>query len=214
MRTHRRALILGACLAIGAMVGLAVFLVSTNGGSKQTQKRDAGLLLTGNRTNLQVCIENLDQSATDRDEMEVAEALAKLSRHPYWRAAGLDKGDPVAVRGCDASPFLLSPGVKFQNGGFVNFGGFPEVQDPSPYRVMLFVLPDSQIDSLFGDSPIRFVGQEALCDKGQCETVTTGLYLKQSELNPVDLERALTLAVGLERPELTPGTEEEIGGGG
>jgi hypothetical protein len=210
MRKYSRVLTIGLCVGIGVVAALMGAAFLRDSGSAEPEKYDSSLLLTGNRERLQVCIEDLvEESATDSQKQAAEDALSRLEDHENWRAAGLDKDSPVVVVGCNAEPFLLSSGVSYENGGFSEFAGFPEVKEPSKSRVMIFVLPDKQIDSMFGDSPLRIVGQEALCEGGQCATVTAGLYLKSSELTSADLERSLAFAIGLERVDLSQPDESE-----
>ena len=216
MRAHLRILTIGFCVAMGVAVALVFAAVLRDGGSSAPEERDSGLLLTGNRERLQVCIETLAEKSDQDSQKQAAEdALSRLAEHANWRAAELDKGVPLVVIGCQTQPFLLSSGVSYANGGFTEFPNFPEVKEPSQSRVMIFVLPDDKIDSMFGNSPVRYAMQEAICDGGQCSTVTTGLYVKSSELTGDDLERLLALAIGLKGLDVPAdeGTETEAAGG-
>lgn len=210
MGTRSRRLAFVTCVVVVVIAGFAAVLVFARAGSSETQERDPGLLLVGSRDRLRICIENLiENEALDTEKQKVEEALAGLKGDANWVPAGLARGgEPLVTAGCGAQPFLLSPGVVYENGGFSKLPGFPQVNEPSKFRVMIFVLPDKQIDSMFGDSPIRSAVQEALCDDGQCSTITTGLYLKASEMDAGSLKQSLALAVGLERPQLPSDTSD------
>lgn len=78
----------------------------------------------------------------------------------------------------------------------------PIVEDPGRFRVMIFVLPDDQIDALFGDSRTRTYPQEVWCTfVDLCLVATEGIYAKASDLADSGwLERTLAQAIGLDPP--------------
>lgn len=206
MRTSRNIVFIVGGLTAGLFAVAAFFAWSSTAGTGKSEQRDPGLLLTGDRSRLRACVADLTGGASAAGAGPVQDALDGLTAHPNWQAAGLSAGPPQATAGCgDVKPFLLAPGVTYENGGFSSFSGFPEVKEASPYRVMVFVLPAEQIASMFADSPARSVAQEMQCQGGQCAEVTTGLYVTEKELESEALKRWLAVAVGLEQPDLPAG---------
>jgi hypothetical protein len=67
------------------------------------------------------------------------------------------------------------------------------------FRAFVFVLPDGQVNKLFGNTARRTAAEEMLCAGKVCAEVTTGLYLSPQELRDSQvLKAALERAIGLE----------------
>ena len=209
MRVHTLRLVAPfvALAAVGAIAAMIMWPARDT--STQTQERINSPLLTGSRDKLSVCADDLRTAEGGIDTKSIADALARMEGEGRWSESGLDGVRTQVVAGCGHEPFLLSEGIVYENGGFTALGRFPAVPKPSEHRVMIFVLSDAEIDRMFGDSPVRSVMQETTCDVGLCSTVTTGLYLKQDDLNDgAVLEKRLAEAIGLAPPDTVDAKED------
>jgi len=194
-------------IGLVALAITAVLVITqVQGGSSQHADRTYGLLLTGNRDRLAICVQGVNGAPVDaqRSSSAIGGILQALKGRSDWSVTGLDVDPPAVASGCNSEPFLLQPGVSFSNG--VPDGGFAGVATPSPFRVMVFVLEPEELDKVLGGSPVRHTVQELTCEEHMCSEVTTGLYVTAQELEDVPfMTKQLTYAIGLERPADTSG---------
>ncbi len=200
-------------LALAAAVVLTVLVVRSQGASSQHAVRTNNMLLSGNRDRLRICIQAPSMAPGDISSavVEVNAALRLLTSHPNWKPAGLAVAPPAVEGDFRAKPYALQPGVTII-GGKTDYTNAARVTEPSPYRVMVFVLPDDLLASKFPGSAKRTVAQELSCQEGVCSEVTTGLYLGMSELVSAEFLRSwLTVAIGLEpyMPPTSPGASPD-----
>lgn len=192
-----------------AIVGGAIGWRVTQSSSESAGRVDSPLL-TGNRTEVSICVEDLTSAGTV-DVASVQQAAADVKTAPSWARANLDGVDVRVVAGCDAEPHLLSAGVTFKNGGFIETGDFGRTDSPSEHRLMVFILDDAETERLFGDAASRTAVQESLCEGGVCSEVTTGLYLSASEVSDVKtLAGRLSRAIGILPPAPPSNGENEV----
>lgn len=134
---------------------------------------DTGLLVT-TRSRLAVCVEPVGQNvgraavaATIRTHLEA------LRRLPVYAEARYDIAPFAVAAGCPAQPALLASGdASDQNGGPQRILA---VGKASPYRTMVFVVPEADVWRMFGNGyPLH--AQESICAGSDCYEVTTALY--------------------------------------
>ncbi|MPZ13823.1 MAG: hypothetical protein GEU73_05265 [Chloroflexi bacterium] len=175
--------------------------------------RSQGVFGAPGRDRLAICVEPIAGARIAPDEARaiVTTALGEVAKHPWWnipRSAGpspianpgYDVTPPVVHTGCPLPPAALSPDLS----GRVS-------EEPSIYRLFVFVLPPDEIERIFGPWPPTSIAcldlkerdgrtcmEEGLGGQGQFVRATTGLYLSPEELrDPLflieHLERALNL---------------------
>ena len=170
-------------------------------------RRSAGALLTANRDRLAVCVQGVGSAASDGAAARewVARALALVAQHPQFAPAGLGGRLPVVEEGCPHGPYLLEPGVFWEN-GIPIAGSGRRVQEASHYRLFVFLLPPAELARVIhGSLDIRRAAEEMLCQGHNCGEVTTGIYLTPEETRDEPFLIAwLTKGLGLE-PTLPPG---------
>jgi hypothetical protein len=131
---------------------------------------------------------------------EVKNALGDAQKHPNWANSGYSKGGGPRVEadGCSSDPYFLRPGVDFVDGVLVGEMLLPLVETASPYRLFVFAVSEKTRDTIIkGELDVRRAPQEVICADGTCTTITTGIYVTDSELaDKTFLSR--TLAEGLE----------------
>lgn len=210
-RKATRQIVPALALVFAAVLVAGGVFWSTKDSESETAERVNSPLITGDRDRVAVCVEDLREKANDSDREELFEqAIAAVEKRPEWPRANLDGVGTSVSFGCRATPYLLSEGIRFENGGFVEMDNFGATDKPSQFRVMVFILDDEQIDRMFTDSPLRTATQESVCSDGVCAEVTSGLYLKASETeDPALLEQRLAEAIGLVKPNVPEIPEPE-----
>lgn len=164
---------------------------------------------------LRMCV---DQFNTSVSLSRARERLARVMRthveqHPRFAVAGFSAGNWILSEGCPQGPALLTSGEKHpKNGG--NPLTFP-VDVPSGYRTFIFIVPQVEIDRMFGELPYQIAVQEHVCGKDDCATVANAWYLSAETLGQAGepgpnnaVARGLILGIGLE-PPLPPSPREE-----
>ncbi|HSH80694.1 MAG TPA: hypothetical protein VLA19_19375 [Herpetosiphonaceae bacterium] len=187
-----------ALLLVGLVSGTAALVMYPQPG----HAAQPNSLLTAGRDRLAVCVQPLSGAISpDEARAPVEAVLPAALQHPWWVADGL--AAPVVETNCapTATPFLLQPGATSILGKpSGNFNSL-DVTQPARFRLFVFVLPQTQIRAIFGDSPYRVAPQEFLCREHQCSEVTTGIYVSPEELRDAAfLKLALQRGLGLERP--------------
>lgn len=190
-----------ALLAVGLFASGAL---GVPGGERSNDQVIAGPLLAASRDRLSVCVEPVAgaQSTVDESRSAVETALIRASQRPEWATSGLDMTTALVQPGCPQEPYLLLPGASYA-GKPVGDPSIQEVIQASEHRLFVFVLPDAEIQRIFGPGEsVRLEPQEFLCQDHTCSEVTTGLYVAVSELrDPEFLEEWLARALGLAPPE-------------
>jgi hypothetical protein len=139
--------------------------------------------LAPNRERLAICVDGVGDAAAAISEgrEQVESALAVVASHPLFERAGLGAAQPVVDEGCPHDPYLLEPGVYWEDGIPIAGAGrvVPEV---SIYRLFVFlVTPADLARAIDGTRPVRSAAEEMLCAGHQCWEVTTGIYLTPDE---------------------------------
>lgn len=127
---------------------------------------------------------------------------AQIETHPRFAIAGFRPGRWSITIGCPTAPALLRSGYKaVKNGGRPIIAG--PVAVPSGFRTFVFVVPQSEIDRMFGGLSYQIAVQEHVCAGDACATVANAWYVSPETLaqpaGPRDsVGRGLVLAIGLE----------------
>lgn len=189
-------------------VGSATTVISTPTPTPTpSPSRASSALLAPNRAALAACVAGVGPAAvavpTARQRIE--QALTGLSQQPVWGKAGLAVVPRVVDIGCPSEPYLLQPGVTWEDGVPITGAG-PRVETASSYRLFVFVLPPDELSHVIrGRHDIRTAAQELLCRGHQCAEVSTGLYLTPDEVsNNAFLQEWLAKGLGLEPPVALP----------
>lgn len=156
----------------------------------------------GDRSRLEVCLEDTHSLTPDNEaKAAIQRALHVLQAHPKAGRGGLGVSPPATTLPCDAEPFRLSADYA-KRAGDRNHPPLPIVEKPGPFRVMIFVLPDDQIDALFGGALTRTYPQEVWCTfVDLCLVATEGIFAKASDLaDSAWIEKTLAQAIGLDPP--------------
>lgn len=205
-------------IVLGVLIGSVV--LSAAGPSPSLKRGD--MLEVASRDRLRICVDVVDVPRSRRDYAvrRVSEALPRVAAHPRWEKEGYGKGGgPVVAAGCPGEPYLLRPGVEVVNGQVTGDFIIPEVDQPSPFQLFVFVISEElRAKIIKGSRDVRSAAQEAFCGGGlNCATVTTGVYLTAAELENTDfVVEWLEKGLGLEFPvpqtpdyfQLTPGADE------
>lgn len=155
---------------------------------------------------LRLCV---DREGVDVDLAQVRGRLeramrADIERHPRFGLAGFSPGRWSIAVGCPSPPALLRSGEKaVKNGGRPFIAG--PVAQPSGFRTFVFIVPQAEIDRMFGPLPYQIAVQEHVCSGDNCATVANAWYVSPETLarpaSPVDpVARGLVLGIGLEPP--------------
>lgn len=161
-------------------------------------------LLTKNRDSLTICIENYSEqfpgeelSGGQLTNNALFEVENSLSKHARWEAQGLDKVDINFVSGCSFKPLLLEPGKNhvFFSG---DIDSIRTVENASKERLGIFIVDNDVINKHFNDAPLRMAPEEFICEKNECNEVTTGVYLTADEYQNIRLTQELSYALGLD----------------
>lgn len=69
------------------------------------------------------------------------------------------------------------------------------------FRSFVFIMPDDELDDIFGALKVRAGAHEFLCQGHNCAEATSALYLSPAELDDAArLHAGLLQTLGLERP--------------
>lgn len=190
-------------LAVGLTslaIGLIGFQVAVSALTEPSSQSGDSLLVQS-RERLEVCVQGAAGFAVGSNADEhVARAIDLVRQHENWAQSGYEKGGgPSVAEGCQAEPYLLHPGVSFRDGVSVGELVIPRVDQPSKYRLYVFVVSPETLSTIIqGNLDVRRAPQEAVCSEGGlCNTVTTGVYVTAAEL--ADAGRLSTILIeGLE----------------
>lgn len=184
-----------AVLTIGAAIGLS----NPNRSEAADRPRfdpTRGVLLS-TRDSLKVCVQEDASETRGQAVVRVRAAIARLSLDPRFKAAGYERPAPQVSAGCPQPGRLLASGQTHVKAGG-NFASGPEVSNPSPFRLFIYVVSASDIQRMFGSLPFHTAGQEAFCEERQCATMTTALYVDlETVLDPSRLVAEVELGLGL-----------------
>jgi hypothetical protein len=207
-----------AVIGTAASITLGVLTltgVTFHGGEAEGQSKESdfpsGFLRTGNRDRLSICIRAIGFQSQVQTEAEaklgVERALVGVVRNPQWLLPvnKLAVNPPTIDTGCYLPSSVYEP---------VDPAYPPHsllviprrVTTASNYRIVVFVVPEDEINRLTGglprDQSIRAAPEETMCEGELCSTVTTGLYLAPSELQDAAfLTDWLLKAIGLKKAE-------------
>lgn len=190
--TRRRLLAAAAILSVAVLV---------------SQSAQRALQVQGAQTrDLRMCV---DRQGVDLDLTQVRGRLERAMRtqvegHPRFGFAGFQPGRWTITVGCPSAPALLQSGEKaVKNGGRPFIAG--PVTEPSGFRTFIFVVPQAEIDRMFGALPYQIAVQEHVCSGDDCATVANAWYVSPETLTSPSLPgdpvaRGLVLGIGLEPP--------------
>jgi hypothetical protein len=155
-----RPFVLVGCLAAAVMVVAILYTLAESespGKSPGSGNEAADGLLATNRDRLRICVDDVDAGVSEseakaRVEIAMIEVRENASR---WEKFGFGAHDPRVDAGCPSPPLLLQPGVEAFDRGpgrGLETSQRRVVDEPSQYRVFLFVVPGEVLDS-FGAAP-------------------------------------------------------------
>lgn len=171
--------------------------------------RGGASLLAPNRDRLAVCVDGAGAAASAVPEAQrrVDQALAEVvAQHPAWAQAVLGAVAPGVDAGCPSEPYLLQPGLVWEDGIPITSAG-RTVREASLYLLFVFLPPPDELARVIkGKYDVRAAAQEMLCQGHQCGELSTGVYLTPQETtNETFLRNWLTRGLGLEpRTALLP----------
>jgi hypothetical protein len=188
-----RLMLLGGLLATGVAAAIIVTLTldwldGGRAGGQPDVTYTGDLLVTGNRSNLAICLTavGVESSLEESVKTSVLAAWPTVKSHDTWVKKYSSYPDPVVDAGCPGEPALN--------------GSFRTVDVPSDYVLHLYLIDASSTtapDFRYG----RTLPEEMLCVQDHCFQVTTGLYLTPAEATNTPLLAAhLVKGLGLERP--------------
>lgn len=179
--------LLAGVAAVAGIVGLATVATARMQVAPAGQQRgvSGGLLLSRTRDRLALCTQPVSGARATAAQARTAVAGALATTPEVARLAP----GAVVEAGCPTTPYLLRPGARAPVGRPSGDPTMTRVDQPSKYRVFVFVLPQPEIDRLFGRTSLRRVAEEYLCEGDSCAEVTTGVYLSDAELQNGQLIR-------------------------
>jgi hypothetical protein len=128
--------------------------------------------------------------------------MDEVREHPLWEEALEDA--PLAAQsrvnaGCPTGPSLYDEIAGPEFGEYVADNQGRWVDQASPYRVHVYVLPEEEILRVVGPPENIHSGTEELvCAEDSCTEVTDGLYVSATRLdNMALLVRELSFDLGL-----------------
>jgi hypothetical protein len=194
-------------LTLMAIVGVAVVLAVIAGTSPRPTHFDLNSgLFVSTRDNFAVCVEVAAVLRPDRAALvdRLDSALETVRRHRDWVTAGLGTGKPSVTLGCPTA----EPPANLHRAAS---GDWPArhsaEQEPSPYRLWMYVLDDAAADQLLGrDANAASAAAEymAVGDDRMAE-VSTAVFVRAGYLaDPAFAGNELTAAAGLRPPGAEP----------
>jgi hypothetical protein len=184
---------LGIALAIAALTNIQY----AAGGGRPRPDMERGVLLS-NRPNLQICVATSAQAPSVSAVGLVRAAVHVAERHPNFTAARYNERAWAVIAGCPGVPALLASGQRQAKAGGT-FAVPPPTDNPSPFRLFVYVVTLDEIERMFGSSGMRLAAQEVFCDAPRdCAEVSSALYIDETVLrNPLALGAFMTQALGL-----------------
>lgn len=191
-----RRLVLGTVIVVGSALTAAPIGL----GSPHAQVR-----------NLDICVDSYDTSidlSVVRSRLEGVVAQHVVT-HPTFAVAGYLPTRWSIIEGCPSAPALLVSGERHpKNGGAPGLAGLTAA--PSGLRAFVFVVPQSEIDRMFGDLDYTTSFQEITCASDDfCGEESTAFYVSpellggDTAVGNAELVKGLLRAVGFELPTRT-----------
>ena len=193
----RRQVTVRAAAHLAAMAALAGSVVLAVGGGWSPQHAhldlDSGLLVS-TRTEFRACVE-LSPPVIARQDAVLAElrtGLDQVRRHRDWEPAGLGAGRPAISVGCPDAGLVSR----------LSGGDFGVTEEPSPYRMWIFVLDGQTADRVLGAGVDAGHAPAERMDAGErrAAEVSTAVLVREGRLSdPAFVGGELTAAAGLGR---------------
>lgn len=197
-----------ASILLVVVVAVAtLFVLDVVGGSAQQSPKDAlrgdSVLLVADRSTLAICVEPVQVEAKFADEAKarIEELMPSIEKHQFWDLAGLEGLTPVVDIGCPGPPQLLQPTPASLGEVRDPFVNTRRVNNASPYKIHVYIVPETVLDAIPGIHLQRRAVEESICFRGnnECVEVTTGLYLTAKDLGDSAFMYAqLVRVIGLE----------------
>lgn len=192
--TRRRLLFWSVLNLIAACVlGMTLLVASTRGSAQAEEATET--------TPLRVCIRDVKGLLPDLSLAieSVERGFAEAQAHPDWDTGGRFALPARVSTTCQDEPSIYGEGVQVRRSihWVAIFGTIThEVEAPGPFDLMVFVLPDPEIDYFFWTDTgtrvtmRRYVAQEMVCSEhgtppnvhAVCGETTQGLYLSAAEV--------------------------------
>jgi len=173
-----------AVAALAVVAGIAVLVSLDSGGSGREPRPPAG----GPRTGVEWCVDAPEgrEDLVDQVRFEVESAMPEIKSTAGRISGGrLAYPEPQSIEGgCPGFSTLYgrgeTPFLRAEDGAFVDPGRAVSV--PGRFSLMIWVLPDDDIERIFGTNGFRFWGEEHTCSGDDCQPVTGGLYFTADEV--------------------------------
>jgi hypothetical protein len=169
--------------------------------------RFEGAAEVADRDRLRVCVDvaRLDPSLRRQFAETARQALTMLQNEPLYLRAGYGAVPFVLDEGCPSSPVLLDSGdVHPKMGG--NPFAVPRLEDPSPYQLFAYLVPESERARMFGPLLWPRHPHENVCvpwpgHGEECLEVTAEVYVTPAEITETErLRERLAQALALRQP--------------
>lgn len=188
-------------LVLMAAVAAGMVFAAIGGSSPQAHlDLDSGLLVS-TREDFQVCAEVAGPLQRDQAALvgRLETALRTVREHRDWTAAGLGARPASVTLGCPSGSIPVA--LDSLEAPVDEHGERVEpVDDPSPYRVWVYVLDDVTADRLLGRSVNTALApaERVATGKHGVAEVSTAVYVRASHLDDPGFARTtLTAAAGL-----------------
>lgn len=121
------------------------------------------------------------QLATTAKDVIEGELESIRQTNGFWQR--LDYGAVPDVKiGCPSLPVPVIKPVELRENALFHNALETQVEEPSPYWVHVFVVPDGTVGEILIDWTGRVAPQEWVCTGHSCDTVTWGIYIESDEL--------------------------------
>lgn len=188
-----------ASLTVSAVILTVSFLIKPSVTYSHTESQatlSGNALLASNRSELAFCIDeaDLEQDISLESLASNVQSLieTQIKTTPRWSELGYDQFSIKVDVGCPGEPYLLQPGAihpLLSGSSTSSTTSVPMANIPSPYRVHIYVVSQTAVQSLFGEADMRSSPEEMLCAGNVCYEVTSGVYLTPENVNNLQVLR-------------------------
>ncbi|NBI29043.1 hypothetical protein [Chengkuizengella marina] len=189
-------------MTAGYVLGNDNTLVGINEISSEHKKSKfkSGILQTTNRDKYLVCVENFSHDnsnnlTSDKMIKKVQQSIDKFKQNHKFK--GIYEGITLEViANCSFSPHLID-----ENAVHPIYSGIYEPRriEQAPQEALgIFIVDEDIVDKHFRDAPTRWSPEALLCEEGECNEVTKGIYVTSKEFKELSGQKLKDeLAYGL-----------------
>jgi hypothetical protein len=158
-------------------------------------------LLAENRDRLAICIDAVDvapeYASTVRSAVE--RTLPKFALTSAWARRDLSNPAPHIDEGCpEPTMYAWAKDAASTPQPYGFFARRFRDEDPSYYKVHVYVLPEKPVDRLTEVYGLPLAAEEFSCSGDSCRQVTTGVYLTPESMSNTEfVSDLLARAIGL-----------------